>query len=348
MAERWPEAELLYVGSRLPADRQLVEAAGLRFQPITAGKLRRYWSWQNFVDGFKFLTGLRQAHQLIRGFGPDVVFAKGGYVSLPVVLAARRLGVPVVVHESDSRLGLANRLAIPSATKIAVAFPVEEYFKHQPGLVKYRSKFIYTGLPLPKTLVAGEARPIFKNRRLTLLVTGGSQGAAAINETIWQILPELVNRYNVIHQAGTMGLTEAERRREGLPAGLEEYYRPFGFDAEFYQQALKAADAVVARAGSMVFELQALRKPAILIPLPHSAGGHQHRNAKFLVERGAVVAIDQRDLKSATLLALIEQVMGDEALRDRLSRNLEELGKINLSASQTLADLVMNTAQYDD
>src|SRR3989344_4035052 len=103
LAERWPEAELLYVGSRLPADRQLVEAAGLRFQPITAGKLRRYWSWQNFVDGFKFLTGLRQANQLIRGFGPDVVFAKGGYVSLPVVLAARRLGVPVVVHESDSR-----------------------------------------------------------------------------------------------------------------------------------------------------------------------------------------------------------------------------------------------------
>ena len=146
----------------------------------------------------------------------------------------------------------------------------------------------------------------------------------------------------------TMGLTEAERRREGLPAGLEEYYRPFGFDAEFYQQALKAADAVVARAGSMVFELQALRKPAILIPLPHSAGGHQHRNAKFLVERGAAVAIDQRDLKSATLLALIEQVMGDEALRDvarLLLKHSRSFSVVTRYGGDEFAIILVNTSK---
>ncbi|AKM84620.1 MAG: undecaprenyldiphospho-muramoylpentapeptide beta-N -acetylglucosaminyltransferase, UDP-N-acetylglucosamine--N-acetylmuramyl-(pentapeptide) pyrophosphoryl-undecaprenol N-acetylglucosamine transferase [candidate division Kazan bacterium GW2011_GWA1_50_15] len=298
------------------------------------------------VDVFKFLTGLVQAGKILREFRPDVVFAKGGYVALPVVLAAKRQHIPVVVHESDSRLGLANRLAIPSASKVAVSFPIDEYIRQQPNLGRYRAKFIYTGLPLPDSLLRDSGRPVFSNQRPTILVTGGSQGAQAINQAVWEILPELLAKYNLVHQVGANGLTEAERHVQVLPPGLGEYYRPFGFDADFYQQALHAADLVVARAGSMVFELQALAKPAILIPLPHSAGGHQHRNAKFLVEHDAAVAIDQRQLTANGLMAVIEQLMSDQTLRERLAQNLSTLGKVNVAASRTLADLVIATAQH--
>ena len=347
LKDKLPDSDLLYVGSRMPADRQLVETAGLVFQPITAGKLRRYWSWKNFVDGFKFLAGLAQAKRIVRDFQPDVVLAKGGYVALPVVLAACQLKIPVVIHESDSRLGLANRLAIPSATKVAVAFPIEEYFKRQPGLGKYRAKFIYTGLPLSDSLMLGDDKSLFANSKSTILVTGGSQGARAINQAVWDGLPELLAKYNVVHQVGTGGVAEADQKRQTLPAGLDESYLPFDFDAEFYQRALRSADLVVARAGSMVFELQALGKPSILIPLPHSANDHQHRNAKFLVEHQAAVAINQRDLTADGLLAVIEQVMSDVNLRQELSDNLAALGKINLVASRVLADLVIKIGRHE-
>jgi len=347
LKDKLADSDLLYVGSRMPADRQLVEGAGLMFQPITAGKLRRYWSWKNFIDGFKFLASLMQAKKIIKEFRPEVVFAKGGYVALPVVLVARQLKVPVIIHESDSRLGLANRLAIPSATKVAVAFPVEEYFKSHPGLEKYRAKFIYTGLPLPDSLVMGDNKSLFPNSQPTILVTGGSQGAQAINQAVWAGLPELLAKYNVIHQVGTASLAEAQKRLQELPVGLSSNYLPFGFDAQYYQRALRSADLVVARAGSMVFEFQALGKPAILIPLPHSANDHQHRNAKFLVEHHAAVAINQRDLTAEGLLAVVEQVMSDVNLRQELSDNLLALGQINLTASRVLADLVIKIGKHE-
>lgn len=314
---------------------------GIDFRPISAGKLRRYFSLQNVVDIFKFIGGVVQAHGIVQSFNPDVIFAKGGYVALPVVLAAGWLKVPVIIHESDSRLGLANRMALKSATKIAVAFPVEEYFKSNPGLREHENKLVYTGLPVATGLLEATPKKFFAEKRKTVLITGGSQGAQAINEAIWEILPELTGKYNVIHQVGDLHLEKALKHRDELPGNLADHYIAMGFEMKGFWAALKSADVVVSRAGSFIFELQALGKPAVLIPLPGSASDHQRHNAQLLADRKAVLAVNQSDLTSEKLLALIEQILNDDKLQTELSAGMRALGTINLTASRTLADLII-------
>lgn len=339
------DIELLYVGSHKPQDRELVEAAGLQFRAISTGKLRRYFSLQNLVDSINFLKGIGEAQNILQEFKPNVVFAKGGYVALPVVMAAKRLRIPVVIHESDSRLGLTNRLAVASAKWVAVSFPVANYIKTQPKLVKYKNKFVYTGLPIAKGIVEAPKKKFFVNNRPIVLVAGGSQGALTISKVLWQTLPELLAKYNVIHQAGKSNYSQAQDVKKGLPGSLGRNYMVMGFEVDGYRKAMKAADLIVARAGSSIFEFQALGKPVILIPLPGSANNHQHHNAMFLSSRNAAITIDQKDLSPDTLRAAIEQVIEDKTFQAKLSDNILELGRMNRSADERLADLIIKTAK---
>jgi len=336
---------LLYVGSHKLQDKELTEAAGFQFRAISTGKLRRYFSLQNLADSFKFFKGISEAQKILREFKPNVVFAKGGYVALPVVMAARRLKIPVVIHESDSRLGLTNRLAIASASKIAVSFPVANYMKAQPKLAKYKNKFVYTGLPIAEGIINAPRKKFFTNNRPIVLVAGGSQGALAISKILWQTLPELLAKYNIIHQAGIQNYDKARDIKKELPGNLGRNYVVMGFDVDEYRKAMKAADLIVARAGSSIFEFQVLGKPVILIPLPGSANNHQHHNAMFLSSRGAAITIDQKDLSPDTLKAAVEQIMEDKALRTKLSNNISELGRMNELADKILADLIIETAR---
>ena len=338
-----PGVELLYVGSTKPADRELVEAAGLPFRAISTGKLRRYFSVENVGDFFRFLGGVWQAGRILREFKPDVVFAKGGYVSLPVVLAARPLRIPVVLHESDSRLGLANRLGLTAATKVAVAFPAEEYIRANPKLFRYQPRMVYVGLPVSRKLLQPtDDAKLFDNDRPVVLITGGSQGARAINQAVWSVLPELLTRYNLVHQVGRNGLNEAITHQAGLPDTLRTNYLIFDFSRELLVQAMRQADLIVGRAGSSIFEFQVLGKPAILIPLPSPVGDdHQRRNAQFLTTRQAAVSLDQRDLTGTSLLALIEQILADQGLKENLAKNMRALGTINETAAAKLADLIL-------
>ncbi|MDD5606164.1 MAG: UDP-N-acetylglucosamine--N-acetylmuramyl-(pentapeptide) pyrophosphoryl-undecaprenol N-acetylglucosamine transferase [Patescibacteria group bacterium] len=332
---------LLYVGSTKPADRELVESAGIEFRAISAGKLRRYFSLENVADVFRFFRGVGQAKKIIADFAPDIVFAKGGYVSLPVVLAAARAGVPVVVHESDNRLGLSNRLSLRAATRVAVAYPIAQYLKNNPKLSQYKAKLVYTGLPMDVDLLKTQPRTFFHNRRKTLMVAGGSQGAKAINETFWKILPEVLTNYNVIHQTGTLSFERAKAEKTTLPDTLAENYFIFDFDIRTYREGLLAADAIVSRSGSSVFDFQAFGVPAILIPLPGSAGDHQVRNAHFLTETGAATALDQKKLTPEKLLAMIEQVLNEDDVREVMTQKMQELGKISIGASSSVADLIL-------
>ncbi len=322
-----------------------MEAAGLEFRSISAGKLRRYLSWKNFADIFKFIAGIVQAQSILNEFRPDVVFAKGGYVALPVVLAAGWLKIPVVVHESDSKLGLANRMALKSAVRVAVSFPVEQYFKMHPKLRAQAHKLIYTGLPVARELLQAKSQQFFKDQRKTLLITGGSQGARAINEAIWEILPELAGNYNIIHQTGELDFARGEKIREELPGNLKDHYAVMGFETDKFRSALKSADVVVSRSGSFVFELQALGKPAVLIPLPGSASDHQRTNARFMVEHGAALAIDQKDLTPDKLRGLIEQILNDDELQDELAVGMKSLGTMNLTAAERIASLIIGEAK---
>lgn len=345
LRDKLKDIKLLYVGSHRPADRELVEAAGIEFRAISTGKLRRYASFQNIVDVFRFIGGVVQAQAILHEFRPDVVFAKGGYVALPVVLAAGWQKIPVVVHESDSRLGLANRIALKPASKIAVSFPIEQYLKVHPRLGEQKNKLIYTGLPVARELLEAKPKELFRQKRKTVLITGGSQGAQAINEAIWKILPELLGKYNVIHQTGELDFERAQKIRSELPGNLSDHYFIMGFETDIFRSALKSADIVVSRSGSFVFELQALGKPAVFIPLPSSASDHQRTNAQFLVEKGAALAIDQRDLTPEKLYGLIEQVLNDEKLQAELTAGMRSLGTMNITAAERIADIIIKEAK---
>lgn len=341
LKDKSEDISLLYVGSQKPQDRELVENAGIEFRAISAGKLRRYFSWLNVVDGFKFLAGLIQAKKILREFQPDAIFAKGGFVSLPIVLAAKKANIPVIVHESDNRLGLSNRMSLSAASKVAVSYPIKEYMEANPKLAKYKEKFVYTGLPMDPALLRIAPKLFFKNKRKTLMVAGGSQGAKAINETFWAIMPEILKNYNVIHQTGTLGFKRAEQEKARLPETLAENYFIFDFDIKTYREGLIIADAIISRSGSAVFDFQAFGVPAILIPLPGSAGDHQTRNAKFLTEMGAATAINQKGLTGDKLLAVIEQVLVREEIRAEMTQKMQELGKISIGASGVIANLIL-------
>lgn len=344
LKNKLPGVELLYIGSRRVEDRRLVEAAGIEFKGIHAGKLRRYLSWENFLDIFRFWLGIWEAGRIIKKFRPQVVFAKGGYVSLPVVLAAKRLEIPVVLHESDSHLGLANKIALKSATKLAVSWPIQNYWQNEPKLGKYADKFVYTGLPMAPEFINWKAGKLFENGLPIILITGGSQGAHAINEMVWEILPQLLRRFNVAHQAGKLDIGEAERRKADLAPEIRDNYLPFEFDRNIFSSALHLADLVISRSGSFVFELAVLEKPAILIPLPSSANDHQMKNAQWMANNGAAVTLSE-ELGSAKLLEIVDDLMVDSGKRLAMSDTIKTLGEQSRTAAETIAKLIIDAAK---
>lgn len=344
LKNRLPGAELLYIGSKRAEDRRLVEAAGIEFRGIHAGKLRRYPSWENFLDMFRFWFGIWESGRILKKFHPQVVFAKGGYVSLPVVIAAKRLEIPVVLHESDSHLGLANKIALKSATKLAVAWPIQNYWQNEPKLGKYADKFVYTGLPMTDEFMGWQTNKLFENDLPMILFTGGSQGAHAINEMVWEILSQLLRRYNVAHQAGKLDIEEANRQKMNLAPEIQNNYLPFEFDRNIFLSALNSADLVISRSGSFVFELAVLGKPAILIPLPGSANDHQLKNAQWMANNGAAVILSE-ELGATKLLETIDDLMTNDSKRSAMSDTINTLGEQSKTAADTIAKLIIDSSR---
>lgn len=341
---RAPGVELLYVGSLRAEDRRLVEAAGIKFQGIHTGKLRRYFSFENLIDLFRVGLGRLEAEKILRQFQPDAVFAKGGYVSLPVVMAAGKLKIPVVVHESDSHLGLANKLGLKIANKVAVSWPIKYYWQNEPRLSKYADKFVYTGLPIVTELLNYRAEKVFNENLPIILVTGGSQGAHALNEVVWEGLAKWLQKYNVVHQIGALDIEEGERLHMNLAPELQGRYVPFDFDRKIFLSALHLADVVISRSGSFVFELAALGKPAILVPLPGSASDHQRKNAVVLNQMGAAVMISPEIANNNVLLATVDEILADDSKRMGMVAKIKEFGHQSREAANTIAQIILDVA----
>lgn len=287
---------VFYVGSH-GLEANLVQAQGLRFYAIAAGKLRRYLSWQNLTDIFRIAWGFLQAWIILRRERPDIVFSKGGFVAVPVAAAAHSLGIPVVSHESDLTPGLANRLIAKVAHKILYTFA--ETGRHLPANAELVGTPIraelFTGDPLRGLRLCGFA----ENTSQVLLVMGGSQGAQRINEALLTALPQLVKDWHIIHLSGKgKGLAFAHPR-----------YKGFEFVSEEFKDLLAAATAVVSRAGAnSLFELLALHKPMLLIPLQIGSRGDQVLNAQSFAAKGWAMHLDERELSGASLLKAIEDL----------------------------------------
>ncbi|MDR1559716.1 MAG: undecaprenyldiphospho-muramoylpentapeptide beta-N-acetylglucosaminyltransferase [Clostridiales bacterium] len=304
--------ELFYIGSKKGIEKTLAEKAEIPYTGISCGKLRRYFNLKNVTDIFRVVKGLGGAFAVITRLRPGLVFSKGGFVAVPVVIAAKTLGVKVIIHESDMTPGLANRLSLPFADRVCVCFP--ETINHVPS-----GKGILTGTPIRSELYQGsvaEARKIcgFHDSKPVLLVMGGSQGSVAINDCLRSILPRLIKSFNVIHLCGV------NNRREDLAV---RGYLQFEYVSRELPHLLAYAEIIVSRAGAnSISEFLALRKPNLLIPLPLTASrGDQILNAKSYEERGFSLVLNEDDMNAETLMAKINELYAN---RRKYTRKMAE------------------------
>lgn len=312
-----------YIGSYDGIERSLVESAGIPYTGISSGKLRRYFDLKNFTDPFRVIKGYGQAKRILKKEKPDVVFSKGGFVSVPVVLAANALGIPAVIHESDITPGLANRIAIPKARKVCCNFP--ETMQYLP-----EGKTVLTGSPIRESLLHGDAQKGakfcgFNNKKPVLLIIGGSIGSVAVNRQIRNILPELLPEFQVVHICGKGNLDPAYEQHDG--------YCQFEYVSEQLPDLFALADVVVSRAGAnTICELLALKKPSLLIPLPaKSSRGDQIKNAESFEKQGFAVKLNQEDMNDKTMITAIRDLYSNrEIYRDAMiaSKQLDSVATI--------------------
>lgn len=293
--------EIIYIGSYDGIEKGLIEAQGIPYYGISSGKLRRYFSWDNFTDPFKVLKGFFQAKKLLRKIKPDIVFSKGGFVSVPVVLAAKTRHIPAIIHESDLTPGLANKIAIPAATKVCCNFP--ETVPYLP-----EGKAVLTGSPIRQELLHGSKSAAkkfchFNSNLPILMIMGGSIGSVYINNAVRGCLDELLKKYQIIHLCGKGNLDESLKGRYG--------YAQFEYISENLPDLFAAADVVIARAGAnSICELLALRKPNILIPLSRNASrGDQILNANSFAKQGFSVVLEEESVTSESLQQTLNDVM---------------------------------------
>lgn len=316
--------------------------AGIPIKNIKAYKLRRYWSSKNITEIVNLPIGFFQSLWRVYKFMPDVIFAKGGYVSLPVVAAAWIFRIPIIIHESDSVAGLANSIAAKMANKVAISF-------RESGNFFPEKKIVFTGNPVRAGILNGDRAGAYNHFGLktglpTLLALGGSQGAQKINDILLEIVPKLVAKMQIIHICGIKNYNDIKQAMNRWRFTGVENYHIFPFLYDNLRDAYAVSDLVVSRAGANnIAEIANVGKPAILIPLSSSAGDHQLKNAYYFASRNAAILLEETNLTPHMLYDAIFKILENKALgmnmvraahkliamdsADRIAKEIFELGK---------------------
>ncbi len=329
---RKEEFEIHYIGSYNGIERRLIEDAGISYDGISSGKLRRYFDIKNFSDPLRVLKGYGQAKRLMKQYQPDIVFSKGGFVSVPVVLAAKHYKIPVIIHESDMTPGLANKICIPAAQKVCCNFP--ETLNYLP-----KDKAVLSGSPIREELLTGDRLSGLQYAGLSanrpvILVIGGSLGSVTVNHAVRSILPKLLSQFQVIHICGKGNLDESLIGTSG--------YVQYEYVDKPLRHLFAAADLIISRAGAnSICEILALRKPNILIPLSAAASrGDQILNANSFAKQGFSTVLEEEVLTSDTLYQAVS-----ETYKKRISF-IETMEKSTLNnAVETIMDLIRQCAK---
>ncbi len=333
----------LYYMSDAPYDKRMLFENGITYIQIPAGKRRLYFSIRNFFDMFSTATGLFLGLVSMFFIYPDVVISKGGYAAFPAVFAARLLRIPVIVHESDSSPGRMNMWTAKFAVRIAVSWP-------EAAELLPKEKTALTGQPIRRDVLHGSPEGAFDFFKLdstlpVLLVLGGSQGADVINNTIVEILPELLTHYQVIHQTGPKNLEEVVLRSNLI---LEKSQFKNRYVATAYlnnlatRMAAGAATLILSRAGSTLFEIASWGVPSIIIPITNSNGDHQRKNAYNYARTGACVVIEENNFSSHVLLAEIDKLTANKELLDQMKK--AALGFASPTAAEKIAQAALDIA----
>lgn len=294
------EYDIHYIGSYNGIEKELIEQFGIPYHGISSGKLRRYFSLQNFTDPFRVIRGFGEAHKLIKILQPDVIFSKGGFVTVPVVLAGKKCKVPTIIHESDMTPGLANKISIPSATKVCCNFP--ETVEHLPA-----EKAVLTGSPIRQELLSGDKENALKftglsDKKPVVLVIGGSLGAVAVNEAVRKVLPELLKDFQVIHLCGKNKIDPSLNNIDG--------YVQYEYIKDELKDLFALTDIVISRAGAnAICELLALHKPNLLIPLSANASrGDQILNARSFERQGFSIVLEEEEITDELFLSSVRNL----------------------------------------
>lgn len=333
-----------------PYDKKILFEENIKFLKLPAGKLRRYFSLRNFIDPFKTIFGTILAIIKIYLEMPDIIFSKGGYASMPALIAARILKIPLIIHESDSVPGKANMFAKSFASRIAISFP--ESLKYFP-----ENKTALTGNPIRAAVVGGnflEAKEIFhleisaeeKIYPPTILIIGSSQGAKIINDITLRALPELIKNFQVIHQCGANNFDETWKIATVVLKDSENKGRYHLFDflnESQYRNASYAASIVVSRASAgAIFEIAVWGKPSILIPIIDSAQDHQRENAWNYASSHAAIVIEESNFTPHILLSEIKNILSDKERVKKMSEAARKFSKPE--AANTIAEEIINLA----
>jgi UDP-N-acetylglucosamine--N-acetylmuramyl-(pentapeptide) pyrophosphoryl-undecaprenol N-acetylglucosamine transferase len=287
-----------YIGSASGIEKDIIEREHIPFHSISSGKLRRYFDLKNFKDPFKVLKGVYDAYQILRRIKPAIVFSKGGFVSVPVILSSRMRGIPSIIHESDITPGLANKLSIPFASKVCVTFP--ETMAHIGG-----HKAALTGLPIRENMKHGSRSKglnlcEFHSQKPVILVMGGSLGSQVINQTLRESLDTLLTRYQIVHICGKGNVAGEFSHVRG--------YKQYEYVSEELPDLMAMADLVISRAGSTsIYEFLALEKPMLLIPLSKQASrGDQILNAQSFEKSGYAGVLAEEALTMESLIVNVD------------------------------------------
>lgn len=309
----------------------------ITFVSMPAGKMRRYFSLLNITDLFKTAYGILKSLWKIFRIYPDVIFGKGGYASFPALVAGKLFGIPVIIHESDSVPGRVNLWAGKFAQDVAVSFPEAARF-FPPGKTAHTGNPIRLEILNPDKTGAYEFLKLDKNIP-TILVLGGSQGSQVINESILEVLPELVSKYQIIHQAGVKNFSDVSKTSEVILSKSEykDRYKLFDYlDDLGMKMSAGASSLIISRAGSTIFEISAWGIPSIIIPLGESASNdHQTQNAFNYGRGGAAVVIEEINLTPHILLSEIDRLMNDGATLQKMSESAKSFAR--LDAADTIA-----------
>ena len=324
--------DIQYIGSYNGIEKELIEPFGIPYHGISSGKLRRYFSLQNFTDPFRVLKGLSEAKKLIRELKPDIIFSKGGFVSVPVVLAAKHYKIPVIIHESDMTPGLANKICIPAAKKVCCNFP--ETLNYLP-----KDKAVLSGSPIREELLTGDRLSGLQYAGLSanrpvILVIGGSLGSVTVNHAVRSILPKLLSQFQVIHICGKGNLDESLIGTSG--------YVQYEYVDKPLRHLFAAADLIISRAGAnSICEILALRKPNILIPLSAAASrGDQILNANSFAKQGFSTVLEEEVLTSDTLYQAVSDTY------KKRTAFIEAMEKSTLNnAVETIMNLIRECAK---
>lgn len=336
--------DFMFFGPMTKLEKEVMEKEMIPYKKVMSGKMRRYFSLLYFFDILKLPIGLLQALWQLFWYMPDVVFSKGGYASVPTVVAAKIYRIPVLIHESDAAPGMANNFLGSIANRVAITF--ERSRIHFPA-----PRTVLTGNPVKEEAIGGsrekgrEFLNMHNESKPVILFLGGSQGAKTINDRILGMLDDLVEKYQVVHQTGISHYKYAfhEAQKRGYKIGHSDYY-PMAFIKEELRDVIAVADVVVSRAGSTaISEIAANKKASILVPITRSANNHQRLNAYEVSKAGGAIVLEEDNFRKNLLLDSIEKLLKDGRLRAKLESNISKFH--HPEATSKIADELLALAK---